>query len=284
MIPQYNNYLLASTLVWLDHLFLDRGQAFYNVSTPFYPVNSNFTNVHFYSSPYKQFVYDQSITGATLITGIYLNNNYISSGTSGFLGINYEEGAAMFSSVLPANSIVSGNYGVKEISIKTIAEPDERLLYSKAYYTKNRPLSISGNLTNEQPLPVIYVRFENGKNEEFVLGGEEISSRTIILTVLAESQFQLDNIKGLMLDQTRSYIPVCNLEELPFDNMYRLKSGFNYTGMACNKINTNQAAFISDVSIYNYDSNIMNELRSINSALYPAVINIETKMARFPRA
>lgn len=283
MKPQFNNYLLSSSILWLDNVLQFKGEAYYNTPLSFYPINSNFRGVYFYSSPYKQLCYDQSITGVNVATGVYLNGNYLTVGTSGFLGINFEEGAVMFTGRLPTNSSLTGYYGVKEFNVKTISEPEERLLLERKYYRKNLIVQQSGNFTNEQPIPAIYIRLEKQDNQEYALGGQEYSNRNFIVTILAESQFQLDAVKSLIVDQTRCYIPVFSPSELPFDNMYRLRSDFNYTGITYNRQITGQAAFIKEINSYSFDSNLMNELRKINPDIYVGIMELETEIIRYPR-
>lgn len=285
MKAQFNNYLLGSAILWLDNVLTNEGEAKYNVSTKFYPVNKAYAGVYCYASPYKQLGYDNTISGANVLTGIYLNNTFIGTGTSGFLGINMEEGLAMFSSQVPNGVVVSGSgYTVKEINVKSISEPQERILYTNAYYNKNRPLSVSGNLTNEQPLPAIYVRLDNAVNEEYSFGGEESSNRNIVLTLLATSEYDLDAMVSLIVDKTRSYIPIFTVDEMPLDNYKRLKNpNFSYSGVACTKINAAQAAFINEIQVYSFNSQVMSELRQINESLYPAIIELTTQMIRYPR-
>ncbi len=283
MKAHYNNYLLSSTILWIDNYLCNECRGFYNVSTRFYPIASNLSGVSFYASPYKQLVYDNSVSGANVLTGIYVNNNFIGTGVSGFQGINFEEGVAMFSPALPSSAIVSGhNYSVKEICVKSISEAREELLYESKFYYRNRPLN-TGNYIHQQPIPIIYVRIDNELNEEFAFGGSENSKKNIILTILAENQFQLDALKGFLVDKTHNYIPILSLSDLPFDNFYRLKSGFNYTGVLP-KIGMGEGAYIADVSVYNFDSNVMSELRKINSDIYSSIINIETHKVRSPKS
>jgi hypothetical protein len=283
MKPQFNNYLLSSTVLWLDNVLLDKGEAFYNVPIRFFPIRSNFNNVYFYSSPYKQLCYDHTVSGVNTQSGVFLNGQYITTGTSGFLGINFEEGAVMFSGQLPSSSMLTGFYGVKEFNVKTISEPQERLLLENKYYRKNTPIRQTGNYTDEQPIPAIYLRLENQQNDEYALGGQESSVRNFIVTILAESQYQLDAVKSLIVDQTRCYIPLLNHNELPFDNYYRLKQPFSYTGITYNRQITGEAAFIRDITSYNFDSNLMSELRKINPDIYVGIMEIETEFIRYPR-
>lgn len=281
MKPQFSHELMGSVLLWLDNLILTKGEAFYNVTGSFYPVN-NYKGKTAYAAPYKQFVYDLSISGANVVTGIYLNNNFITTGQSGFLGINYEEGLALFNSNI--NGSVSGVYSAKEINIKLTSESEEDLIFKKKYYNKRQLVApISGNLTNEQPYPVVYIKLDEGKNQEFALGGEESTENKVILVNICESQYQLDGLRSIIQDSTRSYIPLYLINEYPFNVYGSLKTTFNYTGLRQSKINNNAATFLKDIEVLRFNSDLMGELRKISPDIYSQILILTTQTIRFPR-
>lgn len=281
MKPQFANELMGSTLLWLDNLILTKGQAFYNITGNFYPIN-NYKGMIAYAAPYKQFVYDSSISGANVISGVYVNNTLLTTGQSGFLGINYEEGLALFNS--QSNRSISGIYSAKEINVKLTTEAEEDLLFKTKYYNKRQILNpASGNLTNEQPFPVVYVKLDQGKNEEFALGGEESTNNQIILVNICESQYQLDALRSIIQDAARSYIPLYYFNEYPFNVYGSLKQEFNYTGQKQNKINNNHAAFLKDIEIIRFNSDIRNELNKLNPQIYSQIILLNTETLRYPR-
>lgn len=281
MKPQFSHELAGSVLLWLDNLILTKGEAFYNVTGNFYPVN-NFNGLKAYASPYKQIIYDSSISGANVITGVYLNNNYITTGQSGFLGINYEEGLALFNTNI--NGTISGIYSAKEISVKLTTESEEDLIFKKKYYNKNQTFTpISGNLTNEQPYPIVYIKLDEGKNHEFALGGEESTENKFILVNICDSQYQLDGLRSIIQDAARSYIPLYYINEYPFNVYGSLKQSFNYTGNKQTKINNNMAAFLKDIETIRINSDLLSDLRKLNPSIYFQILILTTQTLRFPR-
>jgi hypothetical protein len=99
MTPQFDNRLISSFLLLLDHEVQRRGTAFINVSGQLYQVPSNLANTNTYTSPYKGWCNDTSISGATIASGVFLNNNFITIGQSGLDSINHYEGAVYFTGV-----------------------------------------------------------------------------------------------------------------------------------------------------------------------------------------
>ena len=56
--PQFSNILNSSFLLWLNNHILKKGQAFTNVSSPLYPISSQYNGLTTYAAPYNQFVSD----------------------------------------------------------------------------------------------------------------------------------------------------------------------------------------------------------------------------------
>lgn len=287
MTPQFNNILLSSSLLWLNHVLANDGQGYYNVGTRFYPTNQRYNGYYAYSAPYKQFVFDSSVSGATIPTGIYVNNVFVGPGVSGFAGFNMEEGLALFSTQPPTSATISGNYSAREIAVKNISEQEESIVLEKKFINKNKtnPLvAASGYLSDQVPFPVAFMRVENDQNIEFAFGGEESSNRTLRISVFADSEYLMGAIKSLLVDKTRTYIPLHNIDENPLDRLGRLTGVYNFTGLYNSKVLSNNAAFISNISALDYNTQYLSEFKKINDAVYLTVVDIETQTIRFPRA
>lgn len=282
MIPQFDNLLLPSTILWADNVLLQKGQAYYNVNSKFYPINSYYNNLYAYASPFKQFAYDNSISGANVMTGIYVDGVFTTTGQRGFVGVNYEEGLAIFSA--PQGGLISGNFAVKEISTKSINENDEYLLIQNRFYNKNNILSLTGNLTNQQPFPVIFFRNDESYNEYFSFGGEDASLNVMRLIILADSQFQLDAVVSIFKDQKGTYYPLFLDNEMPFNSIGALKYGsFNYLSYKRPKIDNSQSVFIRDVRLTRFNSTSISEIKKINTQVYVGIIDVYTEYLRYPR-
>src|SRR3990167_112076 len=98
--------VLTSTYLWVDHLFCNEGSGHINTNARFYKTNEIYNNYFYYTSPYNQFVADSSVSGATIITGLYINNVFVGTGTSGLYQIDYRRGAAVFSTGLPTTATI----------------------------------------------------------------------------------------------------------------------------------------------------------------------------------
>ena len=75
MKAQFDNKVMSSLYLWFDHTLLKEGEAFTNYGSKFYPVNNLYQGYYTYGTPFRQFVADSSIDGATILSGVYLDND-----------------------------------------------------------------------------------------------------------------------------------------------------------------------------------------------------------------
>ena len=126
MKPLYQHKLLTSFYLWFDHFLLDKGSAYKNFQgTDFYNYSDErIQNKTVFGSPYKQWVYDKSIAGATLpsISGdgptgpvTFTNPAGNTTGTSGLL-LDYDNGRVLFDSSVATTANISGGYSVKNFN------------------------------------------------------------------------------------------------------------------------------------------------------------------------
>lgn len=249
----YENLLSCSFFAWINNRVQNDGGGYINYSSQFFPINPNFNGYYSYSAPFSQFISDSSVSGATVMTGIYLNKVLISTGQSGFVGIDYERANVYFNQKLPANSIVSGNYSIKELNclIPTFYDLDvlfETKLNLRPKYFK----PVTGLNNNELSYPAIFIKAESSPDSTPFAFGGTVETRTVFNAyVFADSQFQLDSVMSLMKDSKYKYIPLLNANEQPYNNLGGLKNGqlYNYTGLVGNRISMGSGALIESVEI-----------------------------------
>lgn len=283
MIPQLDNQVLSSVLLWADHALLDKGGAFSNFSGSFYPIKEIYNGYYSYGLPFKQINADRSINGAHITSGVYLNNNFITVGQSGLVAINQNEGHVYFSQDMDSQSL-SAAYSVKDYSIYLNSEPEEKLLFETKYEVKPKTTrSLTGLAPQTMTYPVIFIKNDGSENEPFAFGGTDTTKYYIRAIVISDSQFSLDAVTSIFRDKVRTFIPLIEPGEMPFNSYGDVGSGYNYTSLTAGKTNS---LFISKVSNsrLSYRSTIMNEIRSLNPSIFPSLIDIEAEIVRQPRA
>lgn len=265
MISQNENKIVTSFLLWLDHEVLSKGRAFTNASGQFFPQSTYFSSYYTYGSPFAQFVYDNSVSGATIATGAYLNNVQIVTGQSGFLGINPDRGHAIFSTNQNSYTI-TGYFAIKDFNIMLTYDSEETLLFKTKYQLRPKITQTATGICEDcRTYPIIYVREDGGNNEPFALGGTDTANYNIRCVILADSLFKLNAVQGILRNSVNKLIALFDISEQPFNSLGVLKSGhFNYTGLAQNKINEQNYIVIEKVQIprrtqsYTVDNKLLN--------------------------
>ena len=109
------------------HFLLKKGQAHKNYSTDFYYyADERVQNKVVFGSPYKQWVYDRSITNAKVpvISG---GAGALSAGESGMI-VDYENGRVLFDSSVSSSAAISGAYSVKDFNTYVSNQDEESLI------------------------------------------------------------------------------------------------------------------------------------------------------------
>ena len=227
ILPQLDNKILSTFLLTIDNKILSKGQAFINYSSYFYPVaNSYFYGKYAYTCPFKSLCNDTSISGANVLSGVYLNGNYVSIGQSGLSAINHYQGAIYFNNPLPINTIISGNYAIKDFTIEITDEPEYKLLFETKYtpsFKYNQ--TVSGLDLDVKTFPIIFLRTKNDDDEPFALGGIENKKKIIRAVVVADTEYQRMAVCNILKDMM--YSPLFLIHSVPFDTMGNI-TGINY--------------------------------------------------------
>lgn len=292
MILTFDHLLNSSLLFWTRNLIEGKGQAYISGSGWFYDTQEVYGGRFSYSSPYKPFVADSSIGGASIITGIYLDNIFITTGVSGLTGIDYNRGAVYFISGItyannPAHTRLSGNFSVSEFSYKLTNEPEENLLFETKYSLKPKTnQTVTGLGPSDMTFPIIFFKSNGSRNNVFALGGIEETINSFRLVILAESQYQLDGATSLLRDKTRAILPLLTgISEIPF-NAYGGYSGpiYNYNTTFTGKFSTSNSATISDIRVTRIVGQGLTELRKINPTVFAGLVDVDVSSIRRPKA
>lgn len=248
MNVQFNQKMLSSFLLYLDHNLLDKGNSFANYSGFLYPVESKISGRFAYATPFKQLVNDTSLSGgAHVMSGVYLNGNFVTVGQSGLLSINHNQGAAYFSSQLPANTIVSGNYSIKEINVELTDDFEYKLLFETKFVTNSKFNQVLSGLPLDTKLtPSVFLKMKKSRNEPFGFGGIDNDEVRVRAIIIVDNEFQRIGVCNIL--QNLNYRPFQIVESTPFDYLG------NFTGV-------------------NYNYNGLN----FNNGYYPLVLDVDVK-------
>ena len=177
MKPQFQHQITTSFALWFDNYLLKKGEAFKNYTTNLtYLEDARLMNDFVgFSSPYKQWVYDESITGATI------PNNIILDGTERLrkppdpqypFFFDWQNGRVLLPDHNQA-STVSATYAVKDFNTYITNETEENLIIESKFEVNSRfkaeeiPIPPYAHVT-----PAIFINNARNFNDPFSFGPE----------------------------------------------------------------------------------------------------------------
>jgi hypothetical protein len=236
MINQYLNVVNSSFFFWAQNALLNEGQAYINYTSKLHyqpdpRLGSNYVT---YSAPFKQWIYDRGVQGATICSGISgaisLNSNQ-----SG-LKIDYDNGRVILPSSFGTGLNISGSYSFKEFNFYLPNETEEDLLTTSKFYLNSR---YNQNPTGKLPpysmvTPAIFINSLANSNKGFALGGEKQTNTSLSMVVMAETVAQLNGAISFFTDKCHKVFPYHDFDPIgPFGDVKtgQFPSGFNYNSI-----------------------------------------------------
>ena len=288
MKAQYENKVISSSLLWMDHTISSIGSGYSNHDSLFYDVGSQWYGYYAYGLPYKQILSDLSVqpnapTDPRVMTGIYIDGTFTTPGQNDLVDIDYSNGHVYFSSD-QAGKALSGDYAVKDFNVYLTNKTDQSLLFeTKAEVrpkTSTNPTSLE---TDTITYPAIFIKNLGGKNEPWAFGGIDETITNVRAIVLADSQFNLDACCSILKDKVRTKIELIEENNYPFNALGGYKSSvYNYTGLAAASTNH---VWVNDVYVSQFNVDYISEIKNANPDVYSAIVDLDLRSEnRQPRA
>ena len=286
MKVQFNNIVMSSMIFWFDNKLLNKGEAFTNHSSNFWPIDTRYFGYYTYGAPFKQMVIDESIGGASIISGVYINGSFTEVGQNYLSGINASQGQLYFSQpVAGAPSSISGNYAVKDFNVYLTSETEEDLLFETQFQLNPKvSQNPTGLASNAETYPVVYLKYQGGENEPLAFGGLDKTNIRIRAIALSDNVFKLDALTSIFRDTSKTLVPLLYENDMPF-NVLGSCTGhcFNYLESTANKQADYDYLYIDNVNISKIDSRLTNSYNRLNPNLFTAFIDFELSQNRYPR-
>lgn len=232
MKAQFHHKLTTSFFLWFDNFLLKKGEAYSNTTGSFYYYADPLLDSTYvaYGSPYKQWVTDSSIAGATVPTGIYIDGSL--SGRNDGVVFDFDNGRALISGDV-TSSTITGSFSVKDFSTYLTNDTEDDLIVENKYMVNSR--LPSGPLTYIQPyddvVPAIFLSTSMSENKPFAFGGREDTTVKANAVVIAEDTYQLDGVLSIFMDSVNeTFIPI-PMSGYPVTELGDLKDDeYYYTG------------------------------------------------------
>ena len=277
MIPQYNHNLTTSVVLWMDNRICDDAQAYQNIGSNFYR-QSNPSNggAYVWASPYKTFVFDDCVSGANIISGVYTTSGQFLTRASGIV-IDFLNGRVI-SSYNWGNTL-SGNFARKEIN--TYFSTKEELNYWLEHIMgadSNMGYADTGIPAFRFAAPCVVVTNSVNHNDAFALGGLRDSKATIRVFAITDNNYLQEGLNSIIADSAQKYIPLCTYADAPLNSLGDLKGGnYNYCTGIYDKYGCGNGAYIENV----YSIKI-NELANRNNNYLLSAMELDLSMIRIP--
>jgi len=273
MKVQFENKVMSSLLLFVDHSILKKGEAFTNHAGLFYPVENLYNDYYTYAAPFKQMVSDDSIPNTTVMKTVYVDGSETSIGDDNLHGINHFQGQVHFTSN-KNSSVISGNYSVKDFNVYLTNDSEQKLLFeTKHQINPKYPQQLSGLAPDAQPFPAIFVKNMGGANTPFALGGVDDTVTKARMVVLADSNYKCDAVCSILKDLHHYHMPIHT--DLPFDAMG------SYTGVNYNYDNLTTEgglSLIQDVRVSKMS--MVGDFNRLNPDVFSAFVDFDISTIR----
>ena len=270
MKAQYENLLMSSMMLYIDHLICKEGEGYKNFSSKFYPTQKKFNQYHSLSLPYKQIIADTSVTGANVLQGVTIDGAFKTVGESGLAGILHHKGTLLFDIDMSGHNVV-GNFAVKDFNVYITTKAEHELLFKTAKQVNPKLAQTEEGLDpNTEAYPAIFLKNMGGLNEEFSFGGIDNNITNVRAVVLASSAFNLDAVCSLLKSSAHKHIKILN--NLPFNAIGAYTNvSFDYEALVAEAI---QRSYIKDVRM----TKIMPDqagMQNLNMDVFAAFVDFE---------
>lgn len=278
MKPQYQHNITTSFALWLDHHLLDKGEAYTNKTGKLYyysdPRVSSTYKV--FGSPHKQWVFDSSITGATIPSGVYVSGVFKNRNNG--VVLDFINGRALVSGTTTGVN-VTGSYSVKDFNIYLSNENEEDLILENNIEANSKfPQTGTYIAPYDESFPAIYVLSDGNKNTPFAFGGEDETRSLMRAVVFAESSYQLDGVLSLFSDSTQKVFKLKDFTDFPITEYGDIKSGtYSFDDYYTNPDVTTEL-YIDDVT-----ASKLRDRSKLGSKAYVGFLDFEIIKYRYPR-
>ena len=285
MKPTFTHNVINSFFLWFDNFLMTKGDAYKTYTTKLYNYEDPRLggNKVVYGSPYKQWVYDKNITGATIPSGFTINNQFVPTGTSG-MKIDFDNGRIIFNSGVSTNLSITGTYSVKEVNSYITDQPEDNLIIENKFVTNSR-FTVSENYipTYNPVTPCIFASIETAHNTAFAFGGEDETKCIIKVVAFCENLYQLDGVLSVFGDSYNEIFSIIPMTGHPLGEFNEMKTGAYPTGYDYKNLSNaynSQTLFISHVETSKIRDSVIKEL---NPILHIGFLDFEIKTYRYPR-
>jgi hypothetical protein len=269
---------MTSFGLWFDHQLLEKGEAYSEKTGQFFSYTDTRvpSTYNVFGSPYKQFITDSSITGATIPTGVYVNGSE-ETRSDGVI-FDFDNGRIISSGIL-ATDTVTGTFSVKDFNIYFTNESEEDLLIERKYDSNSAYPSTNTNIDPyDYNIPAAFINSQLFMNEPFAYGGMDKTLTTVNVLVICNNAYELDGILSIFADSRNEAFAVIPFSGHPINEWGDLKSSpYDYDALAAQYTNKFYVESVVASKLSDKSKSVMPH------SLYVGFLDFDVYTHRFPR-
>lgn len=196
--------IISSFKEFLSYKLQGELEAYTNKTVPLYKYTPNrrFIGKDTYGAPYAQWIYDSSVTGSQIPTGV----SGLNRGQSG-LSIDFKNGRVLVNSGVPITgtvdvSIPDFNIYITTTSIQQILL-ENKYEYAPDLAAANQPIKPDSIIA-----PCIFISYDNTTNNPWALGGLDETKFLVQVAVFADNPYKLLGVQKVIRDITQKLFPI----------------------------------------------------------------------------
>lgn len=203
----------------LDHLITNKLQAYTNVSAPLFAntTDDRLSSYKIASSRNKQWVYDSSVSGATIASSSGLSGGWQNA------KVDFRNGRIVAPGNVTTPVPTSINVAEKYFNVYVSSDPDEELVLKLDFLNKENDSQTQTKAITGDTFygPCIFVKPGRTKNVGHEIGGKDRTYFDFKVSVFARSEAELLAVGGVIRDmnQTATFL----LDSTPLNEFHDLK-------------------------------------------------------------
>lgn len=246
--------IISSFKEYIHFSLVNQLEAYRNVNAPLF-LNSPARSLYgkdVYGSPYAQWLYDSSITGAQIPSGV----GSLNRGVSG-LSIDFKNGRVLVNTGVPITGSIP--VSLPDFNIYVTTTPVQKIFMENKFEYAPYLKQPTGAIKADSIIaPCIFVSCNSTENKPIQLGGLESSNFSVQVAVFADNLQHLMGVQKIVRDMSDRVFP--SLSYTPFNELNDLKSGYwNYNSLMQNSDNQDNLIHVNDTSFRILDLDYVND-------------------------
>ena len=246
--------IISSFKEYIHFSLVNQLEAYRNVNAPLFltsPARS-FYGKDVYGSPYAQWLYDSSIPGAQIPSGV----GSLNRGVSG-LSIDFKNGRVLVNTGVPITGSIP--VSLPDFNIYVTTTPIQKIFIENKFEYAPYLKQPTGAIKADSIIaPCIFVSCTSTENKPIQLGGLEASNFSVQVAVFADNLQHLMGVQKIVRDMSDRVFP--SLSSTPFNELNDLKSGYwNYNSLMQTNGNQDNLIHVNDTSFRILDLDYVND-------------------------